>query len=197
MAPRALRRRVRRRPARAPGDATKIHAHNAARRSQRGRQSPQEHGAVGRRESEAAQDRLHRSPLSARLGLHDAGRGDHARHDDLVRAGKSLCRDLRHARQLQIARMQTIADLRGWSPLIALEIGKPDRAHGRALLDPDGARAGPRRHPLVAAAVAWLTGKYTRVIFRSPTAVSPLWQRRTIGGRQRCAHERGWRSRTW
>src|SRR3954471_2514623 len=42
--------------------------------------------------------------------------------DDLVRAGKLLYVGISDAPAWQVARMQTIADLRGWSPLIALQI---------------------------------------------------------------------------
>jgi aryl-alcohol dehydrogenase-like predicted oxidoreductase len=42
--------------------------------------------------------------------------------DDLVRAGKVLYMGLSTAPAWQIARMQAVADLRGWSPLIALQI---------------------------------------------------------------------------
>ncbi|GAA4994722.1 aldo/keto reductase [Actinopolymorpha pittospori] len=42
--------------------------------------------------------------------------------DDLVRAGKVLYVGISDTPAWQIARMQTIADLRGWSPLVALQI---------------------------------------------------------------------------
>jgi len=42
--------------------------------------------------------------------------------DDLVRAGKLLYVGISDAPAWQVARMQTIADLRGWSPLIALQV---------------------------------------------------------------------------
>jgi aryl-alcohol dehydrogenase-like predicted oxidoreductase len=42
--------------------------------------------------------------------------------DDLVRAGKLLYVGISDAPAWQVARMQTIADLRGWSPLVALQV---------------------------------------------------------------------------
>jgi aryl-alcohol dehydrogenase-like predicted oxidoreductase len=42
--------------------------------------------------------------------------------DDLVRAGKVLYVGISDTPAWQISRMQAIADLRGWSPLIALQI---------------------------------------------------------------------------
>ena len=42
--------------------------------------------------------------------------------DDLVRAGKILYAGISDTPAWQISRMQAIADLRGWSPLVALQI---------------------------------------------------------------------------
>ena len=42
--------------------------------------------------------------------------------DDLVRAGKVLYVGMSDTPAWQISRMQAIADLRGWSPLVALQI---------------------------------------------------------------------------
>ena len=42
--------------------------------------------------------------------------------DDLVRAGKVLYLGISDTPAWQVARMQTMADLRGWSPLVALQI---------------------------------------------------------------------------
>lgn len=42
--------------------------------------------------------------------------------DDLVRSGKVLYLGICNTPAWQIARMQTLADLRGWSPLVALQI---------------------------------------------------------------------------
>ncbi|CAK7283744.1 hypothetical protein SGPA1_21719 [Streptomyces misionensis JCM 4497] len=42
--------------------------------------------------------------------------------DDLVRQGKVLYVAVSNAPAWQVSRMQTIADLRGWSPLVALQI---------------------------------------------------------------------------
>lgn len=42
--------------------------------------------------------------------------------DDLVRQGKVLYVAICNTPAWQVSRMQTIADLRGWSPLVALQI---------------------------------------------------------------------------
>ena len=42
--------------------------------------------------------------------------------DDLVRAGKILYAGISDTPAWQVARMQTLADLRGWAPLVALQI---------------------------------------------------------------------------
>lgn len=42
--------------------------------------------------------------------------------DDLVRSGKVLYVGISNTPAWQISRMQTIADLRGWSPLVALQL---------------------------------------------------------------------------
>lgn len=42
--------------------------------------------------------------------------------DDLVRAGKVLYAGISDAPAWQVARMQTLADLRGWTPFVALQI---------------------------------------------------------------------------
>ena len=42
--------------------------------------------------------------------------------DDLVRAGKVLYVGISDTPAWQVSRMQAIADLRGWTPLVALQI---------------------------------------------------------------------------
>ncbi len=83
--------------------------------------------------------------------------------DDLVRTGKVLYVGISNTPAWQIARMQTIADLRGWTPLIAvqLEYNLAERTAEQDML--------PMARELGLGVVAWsplaggvLTGKYTR-----------------------------------
>ncbi|QBS43723.1 aldo/keto reductase [Nocardia sp. CS682] len=83
--------------------------------------------------------------------------------DDLVRSGKVLYVGISDAPAWQVARMQTIADLRGWSPLIALQIEYSliERTVERDLI--------PMARELGLGVIPWsplgsgvLTGKYTR-----------------------------------
>ncbi|WP_280254224.1 aldo/keto reductase [Nocardia abscessus] len=82
--------------------------------------------------------------------------------DDLVRAGKVLYLGISNTPVWQIARMQTIADLRGWTPLIAvqLEYNLTERTAEHDML--------PMARELGLGVVAWsplaggvLAGKYT------------------------------------
>ncbi len=83
--------------------------------------------------------------------------------DDLVRAGKVLYAGVSDTPAWQIARMQTLADLRGWAPLVALQIEHSliERTVERELL--------PMARELGLGVLAWsplasgvLSGKYTR-----------------------------------
>ena len=42
--------------------------------------------------------------------------------DDLVRSGKVVCLGVCNTPAWRVAQMQTLADLRGWAPLVALQI---------------------------------------------------------------------------
>ncbi|WP_363798656.1 aldo/keto reductase [Lysobacter firmicutimachus] len=83
--------------------------------------------------------------------------------DDLVRAGKVLYAGVSDLPAWQAARMQTLAELRGWSPLIALQIEA-------SLAQRDGERELlPMAQALGLGVTAWsplasgvLTGKYAR-----------------------------------
>jgi aryl-alcohol dehydrogenase-like predicted oxidoreductase len=83
--------------------------------------------------------------------------------DDLVRAGKVLYVGISDAPAWQVARMQTIADLRGWSPLIALQIEYSliERTVERDLV-PMAAELGLGVIPWSPLGSGVLTGKYTR-----------------------------------
>ncbi|HBK47623.1 MAG TPA: aldo/keto reductase [Xanthomonadaceae bacterium] len=83
--------------------------------------------------------------------------------DDLVRAGKIVYAGISDTPAWQVARMQTLAELRGWSPLIALQVeySLAQRTVERELV--------PMARELDLAVHAWsplamgiLTGKYTR-----------------------------------
>jgi aryl-alcohol dehydrogenase-like predicted oxidoreductase len=83
--------------------------------------------------------------------------------DDLVRAGKVLYVGISDTPAWQVARMQTIADLRGWSPLIALQIEYSliERTVERDLV-PMAAEMGLGVIPWSPLGSGVLTGKYTR-----------------------------------
>ena len=83
--------------------------------------------------------------------------------DDLVRAGKVVYLGISDTPAWQVARMQTIADLRGWSPLIALQIEYSllERTAERDLM--------PMAHALGLGVMPWsplgrgvLSGKYSQ-----------------------------------
>ncbi|WP_394840688.1 aldo/keto reductase [Pendulispora brunnea] len=83
--------------------------------------------------------------------------------DDLVRAGKVLYVGLSDTPAWQAARMQAIADLRGWTPLVALQIqySLAERTVERDLL-PMAREMGLGVTPWAALASGVLTGKYTK-----------------------------------
>jgi aryl-alcohol dehydrogenase-like predicted oxidoreductase len=83
--------------------------------------------------------------------------------DDLVRAGKILYAGISDAPAWQVSRMQTLAELRGWSPLVALQI--PYNLLERSVegdLMPMAAELGLGVMPWSPLASGVLTGKYTR-----------------------------------
>jgi aryl-alcohol dehydrogenase-like predicted oxidoreductase len=83
--------------------------------------------------------------------------------DDLVRAGKVLYVGISDTPAWQVARMQTMADLRGWSPLVALQIEYSliERTVERDLI-PMAAELGLGVIPWSPLASGVLAGKYTR-----------------------------------
>ena len=83
--------------------------------------------------------------------------------DDLVRAGKVLYVGISDVPAWQVARMQTMADLRGWSPLVALQIEYSliERTPERDLI-PMAAELGMGVLPWSPLASGVLAGKYTR-----------------------------------
>jgi aryl-alcohol dehydrogenase-like predicted oxidoreductase len=91
--------------------------------------------------------------------------------DDLVRAGKILYVGISDTPAWQVSRMQAIADLRGWSPLIALQIeyNLIERTTERELI--------PMANEMGLGVVPWsplgggiLSGKYSREDFLSKSA---------------------------
>ncbi|MFI5845023.1 aldo/keto reductase [Catenuloplanes sp. NPDC051500] len=89
--------------------------------------------------------------------------------DDLVRQGKILYVAVSNTPAWQVSRMQTIADLRGWSPLVALQLeyNLVERTGERDLI--------PMAQELGLGTVLWsplaggvLTGKYSRADLTTP-----------------------------
>jgi aryl-alcohol dehydrogenase-like predicted oxidoreductase len=93
--------------------------------------------------------------------------------DDLVRQGKILYVGISNSPAWQVSRMQAIADLRGWSPLVALQIeyNLIERTGERDLI--------PMARELGLAVIPWsplaggvLTGKYSREDLNPANAAS-------------------------
>ena len=83
--------------------------------------------------------------------------------DDLVRAGKVLYVGISDTPAWQVARMQTLAQLRGWAPLVALQVeySLVERTAERELL-PMAAELGLGVVPWSPLASGVLAGKYSR-----------------------------------
>ncbi|AXX30624.1 aldo/keto reductase [Actinosynnema pretiosum subsp. pretiosum] len=83
--------------------------------------------------------------------------------DDLVRQGKVLHAAISNAPAWEVSRMQAIADLRGWSPLVALQVeyNLANRAAERDLI-PMARAMGLGVTPYSPLAGGLLTGKYGR-----------------------------------
>jgi aryl-alcohol dehydrogenase-like predicted oxidoreductase len=113
--------------------------------------------------------------------------------DDLVRAGKVLHAAISDTPAWQIARMQTLADLRGWAPLVALQIeyNLIERTPERDLI--------PMARQLGLAVVPWsplasgvLTGKYSRADLDAGAGVaSAAGTRKNVAAAQGSLTERG------
>ncbi|MFE9406447.1 aldo/keto reductase [Streptomyces sp. NPDC006530] len=89
--------------------------------------------------------------------------------DDLVRQGKVLYAGICNVPAWQVSRMQTIADLRGWSPLVALqtEYNLAERSGERDLF-PMAREMGLGVAAFSPLAGGLLTGKYTRADLTAP-----------------------------
>lgn len=102
--------------------------------------------------------------------------------DDLVRAGKVLYVGISDAPAWQVARMQTLADLRGWSPLVALQIeyNLLQRSVERELI-PMARELGLGVIPWSPLASGVLAGKYSRAdLHASQTKASATGTRKDI-----------------
>jgi aryl-alcohol dehydrogenase-like predicted oxidoreductase len=113
--------------------------------------------------------------------------------DDLVRAGKLLYVGISDTPAWQIARMQTIADLRGWSPLIALEVEYSliERTVERDLI-PMARELGLGVIPWSPLASGVLTGKYTRADLQvTDNSVTAVGTRKAIAAANSALSERG------
>ncbi|MFI9103297.1 aldo/keto reductase [Streptomyces fildesensis] len=91
--------------------------------------------------------------------------------DDLVRQGKVLYVAMSNVPAWQVSRMQAIADLRGWSPLVALQIEYSliERTGERDLI-PMAREMGLGVMPYSPLAGGVLTGKYSRDDLTAPKA---------------------------
>jgi aryl-alcohol dehydrogenase-like predicted oxidoreductase len=94
--------------------------------------------------------------------------------DDLVRAGKALYMGICSTPAWQIARMQAIADLRGWSALIALQVeyNLIERTTERELI-PMANEMGLGVVPFSPLSSGLLSGKYSREDFLSKSGSTP------------------------
>jgi aryl-alcohol dehydrogenase-like predicted oxidoreductase len=89
--------------------------------------------------------------------------------DDLVRSGKIIYCGISDTPAWQVARMQTMADLRGWSPFVALQIEYSliQRTVERDLI-PMAREMGLGVVPWSPLAMGILTGKYSRADLAGP-----------------------------
>ncbi|WP_433891779.1 aldo/keto reductase [Streptomyces sp. CA-111067] len=101
--------------------------------------------------------------------------------DDLVRQGKVLYVAISNTPAWQVSRMQAIADLRGWSPLVALQIeyNLVERTGERDLI-PMAREMGLGVVPWSPLAGGVLTGKYSRADLTAPSAASGDGTRKSV-----------------
>jgi len=113
--------------------------------------------------------------------------------DDLVRAGKVLYVGISDTPAWQVARMQTMADLRGWSPLVALQIEYSliERTVERDLI-PMAAELGMGVIPWSPLAGGVLSGKYTRAdLDRGGGSAEAIGTRKNMAAANGALSERG------
>lgn len=101
--------------------------------------------------------------------------------DDLVRAGKVLYVGISDTPAWQVSRMQAIAGLRGWSPLIALQIeySLVERTVERDLI-PMAREMGLGVIPWSPLASGVLTGKYSRADLAQEVSADPSGTRKNV-----------------
>jgi aryl-alcohol dehydrogenase-like predicted oxidoreductase len=101
--------------------------------------------------------------------------------DDLVRAGKVLYAGISDTPAWQVSRMQAIADLRGWTPLVALQIeySLVERTVERDLI-PMAREMGLGVIPWSPLASGVLAGKYTRADLDHSTSAAPEGSRKNV-----------------
>lgn len=102
--------------------------------------------------------------------------------DDLVRSGKVVYVGISDTPAWQVSRMQAIADLRGWSPLVALQVeyNLIERTIERDLA-PMAREMGLGVVPWSALASGVLSGKYSRAdLGQSDGGLDPALNRKTV-----------------
>ena len=112
--------------------------------------------------------------------------------DDLVRAGKVLYVAISDVPAWQVARMQTMADLRGWSPLVALQIEYSliERTVERDLI-PMAAELGLGVIPWSPLAGGVLAGKYNRADLDRGGGSAEAMSRKSMAAANGALSERG------
>jgi aryl-alcohol dehydrogenase-like predicted oxidoreductase len=101
--------------------------------------------------------------------------------DDLVRQGKVLYLGISDTPAWQVSRMQAIADLRGWSPLIALQVeySLAERTTERDLI-PMAQEMGLGVIPWSPLAGGVLTGKYRHSDLKTDASANPAGTRHNV-----------------
>ena len=101
--------------------------------------------------------------------------------DDLVRQGKVLYLGISDTPAWQVSRMQAIADLRGWSPLVALQVeySLAERTIERDLA-PMAQELGLGLIPWSPLAGGVLTGKYKREDLKAEASANPAGTRHNV-----------------
>lgn len=112
--------------------------------------------------------------------------------DDLVRSGKVVYVGISDTPAWQVARMQAIAELRGWSPLIALQIEYSliERTVERDLM-PMAREMGLGVIPWSPLASGVLTGKYQRLDLEERSSVGAEGTRKNVALGNGALSERG------
>ena len=111
--------------------------------------------------------------------------------DDLVRAGKVVYLGISDTPAWQVARMQTLAQLRGWAPLVALQIeySLAERTVERDLI-PMAAELGLGVVPWSPLASGVLAGKYTRADLDREVSTDPAGTRKNVAAANGALTER-------